>query len=314
MRTKMLGLLTLVCTGSLLLAACDEGGSDSQSNGGDSNDSHKVTLITMDSTDQHWVSVNEGAERAVEDADNIDYNWLAPDVKDDSQQIERINNAVSDGADIIIIAANGPDAVTAPLEEAIRDGVEIIYVDSAANAEALATFSTDNEAAGTEAGEVMIANLEEEGITSGDIGIVNFDSATQTAVQREQGFRDAFEGTDFNLLQTQYNNDDVSEAQNIADNYISQGVVGIYSTNEGSTVGVGNAIRGSGEDIIGVGFDQSNAILSLIEDGFLTAVMAQNPDTMGYEAVQAAIKALNDEEIEETEVDTGVSVLTIDDI
>lgn len=314
MKRRIFTLLTLLVSVSLFLVACGNGETGSKENGGNGSYDHKVTLITMDSTDQHWVAVNEGAQKAAEEAGNIDYNWLAPDAKDDSQQIERINNAVSDGADIIIIAANGPDAVTAPLDEAKREGVEVIYVDSAANTEGIATFSTDNLAAGEEAGEVMIRNLEESGIHEGNIGIVNFDSATETAVLREQGFRNAFEGSSFTLLETQYNNDDTVEAQNIADNYITEGVVGIYSTNEGSTVGLGNAIKGSGENIIGVGFDQSDSILSLIRDGSLVAVMAQNPYDMGYKGMQAAIKSLSGEEIEEKEVDTGVSVLTIDDV
>ena len=32
------------------------------------------------------------------------------------------------------------------------------------------------------------------------------------------------------------------------------------------------------------GFDKSDAILNLINDGYLLCTMAQNPDVMGYEA------------------------------
>ncbi|HBI73343.1 MAG TPA: BMP family ABC transporter substrate-binding protein, partial [Lachnospiraceae bacterium] len=42
------------------------------------------------------------------------------------------------------------------------------------------------------------------------------------------------------------------------------------------------------------------------------AIMAQNPDVMGYEGVKAAIQAINGEEIPEKDVDTGVSVITKD--
>ncbi|NBI90970.1 sugar ABC transporter, partial [Lachnospiraceae bacterium] len=70
--------------------------------------------------------------------------------------------------------------------------------------EAEATFSTDNVAAGTTAGKEMLKALSDAGVTSGDIGIVNVNAATQSTVDREEGFRKAFEGTDFNLLETQY--------------------------------------------------------------------------------------------------------------
>ncbi|MDR1138038.1 MAG: substrate-binding domain-containing protein, partial [Synergistaceae bacterium] len=73
---------------------------------------YKVTLITMDQMDRHWASVNEGADKAAKEAGNVTYSWMAPDVKDDAKQIEMINNAVAGGANAILLAANGPDAVT----------------------------------------------------------------------------------------------------------------------------------------------------------------------------------------------------------
>ena len=94
---------------------------------------HKIYLITMDQMDQHWVNVDAGCKKAVEELGNVDYTWLAPDVKDDAKQIECINNAVAGGAEAILLAANGPDAVTAALEEADAAGVKIVYVDSAAD-------------------------------------------------------------------------------------------------------------------------------------------------------------------------------------
>lgn len=57
----------------------------------------------------------------------------------------------------IIVAANGPDAISSALKEAKDAGIKIgCYVDSPANVEAEATFSTDNEAAGTTAGNEML--------------------------------------------------------------------------------------------------------------------------------------------------------------
>ena len=118
-------------------------------------------------------------------------------------------------------------------------------------------------------------------------------------------------GTEFTLLETQYGEGDAAKSQSIAENYITQGVVGIFGCNEGSTTGAGNAIKASGSsEIVGVGFDKSDAILGLIEDGYLLATMAQNPDVMGYEGVKAAVAALNGESLGGAVTDTGVSVLT----
>ena len=156
----------------------------------------------------------------------------------------------------------------------------------------------------------MIKALDAKGITDGDIGIVNVNAATQSTVDRENGFRKAFEGTAFNLLETQYGEGDAAKSQEIAQNYITQNVVGIFGCNEGSTTGTGNAIKASGNsDIVGVGFDKSDAIQGLIKDGYLLCTMAQNPDVMGYEGVKAAVAAMGGESLGGKVTDTGVSVI-----
>ena len=113
-----------------------------------------IALITMDSLDQHWVTLNEGAQKAAAEL-GVTVQFMAPNTKDDAQQIECVNNAVSAGAQAIIVAANGHDAISSELREASDAGVKLIYVDSPANVSAEATFSTDNNAAGKTAGEEM---------------------------------------------------------------------------------------------------------------------------------------------------------------
>ena len=319
MKKKILALTCCLALGVSLLAGCGGGtssnpgsntGSNSGSQTGGNTSDAKIALITMDSIDQHWVTLNEGAQKAAKEL-GVTVDFMAPNTKDDALQIEQVNNAVAGGYDAILVAANGPDAISGALKEAAAAGVKIVYVDSPANVDAAATFSTDNAAAGKKAGEEMLKALTDAGVTSGDIGVINVNAATDSCVKREEGFRSAFEGTDFNILETQYCEGDAAKSQSSAENFITQGVVGIFGANEGSTTGIGNAIKASGKtDIIGVGFDKSDAILNLINDGYLLCTMAQNPDVMGYEGVKAAVAAINGEDLGGAVTDTGVSVLT----
>ena len=299
---KTLAILLVLAMMVAMLAGC--GGTKPAAS-----ESYKIALITMDRVDQHWVTLDEGAMKAAKEL-GVEVVNMSPNAKDDAQQIEQINNAVSSGCNAIVVAANGPDSVSSALKEAAAAGVKIIYVDSPANVEAEATFSTNNKAAGKTAGETMIAELEAKGITEGTVGIVNVNAATDSTVQREAGFREAFEGKAYTLLETQYGEGDAAKSQTIAENYITQGVVGIFGCNEGSTNGAGNAVKAAGSATIVVGFDKSDAIMGLIEDGFILATMAQNPDVMGYEGVKAAVAALNGENLGGAVTDTGVSVLT----
>ena len=304
-RKKVLALICAVCLVGGLFIGC----SNNKGGSGGGGDEMNIALITMDSIDQHWVTLNEGAQKAAAEL-GVTVTFLSPNTKDDAQQIECVNNAVSGGYDAIVVAANGPDAISSALDEAVAAGLKLVYVDSPANVAAEATFSTDNRAAGQTAGEVMLEALQADGVTSGKIGIINVNAATDSCVKREEGFRAAFDGSGFELLETQFGEGDAAKSQSIAENYVTQGVVGIFGCNEGSTVGAGNAIKAaSGSNVVGVGFDKSDTILGLVNDGFLLATMAQNPDVMGYEGVKAAVQAVNGESLGGKVVDTGVSVL-----
>ena len=314
MKKKLFAMLCCMTMLAASLTGC--GGQKAAETGADASsatetasaDGAKIALITMDSIDQHWVTLNEGAQKAAKEL-GVVVDFMSPNTKDDAQQIECVNNAVAGGYKAIIVAANGPDAISSALKDAESQGVKIVYVDSPANVDAEATFSTDNKAAGKSAGEEMIKALEAAGVTSGDIGIVNVNAATDSCVAREEGFRSAFDGKGYNLLETQYGEGDAAKSQSIAENYITQGVVGIFGCNEGSTAGTGNAIKASGKNVIGVGFDKSDAIQNLIKDGFLLCTMAQNPDVMGYEGVKAAVAAIGGESLGGKVTDTGVSVI-----
>lgn len=329
MKRKVLAVLLSIGIIGSSLAACSPSASSSaassaavtpasgesvgQSSGSATNNASsgkkKIVLITIDSMDQHWVNMDKGCKKAAQELGNIDYSWLAPDVKDDQKQIECVNNAVASGANAILIAANGPDAVTSALKEADTAGVKIVQVDSFANYPCVQKLGTNNVEAGKIAGEQVLKALKAKGISKGNIGVVSVNAATTSTVNREEGFRSAFKGTDFKILATQYGEGDAAKSKDIAANFITQGVVALFGANEGSTVGVGNANKESGDSVVAAGMDKSNAVISLIKDGSLICTMAQNPDKMGYQGIQAAMKAMNGEKVTPDYIDTGVSIL-----
>ena len=189
MKKKLLAWMCTLGMAAGLLVGCGGGnGGNSQDGGADANapaqeessqgeteeapepsgDGDMIALITMDSIDQHWVTLNEGAQKAAGEL-GVTVQFMAPNTKDDAQQIECVNNAVSAGAKAIIVAANGPDAISSALQEASDAGVKIIYVASPANGPGEATFSTDNNAAGETAGKEMLKALEAAGVTAEDV-------------------------------------------------------------------------------------------------------------------------------------------------
>ena len=136
----------------------------------------------------------------------------------------------------------------------------------------------------------------------------------EATIQRaKQGVRRYLELKGYEILETQYGDGDAAKSQEIATNFITQGVVGLFGCNEGATVGTGNAIAAEeNSTVLGVGFDKSDAILQLVVDGKLVATTAQNPYNMGYYGIKYAVEFLTNGTTEFEDVDTGVSMLTAD--
>lgn len=277
------------------------------------NGNYKIYLITMDKSDQFWEVMDNGA-REMASMLGVAYEWDAPLTRDIYKQIQIFNNAVVAGADAILLAASDPLKISSAVEEAKALGVKIIYVDAPAFEEAVTTLATDNYTAGKIAGENMFYELEEFGLTNGSIGIIGVTPENRTTVNREMGFRDYFKlFVRYQILETIYTNGDPELAKQATEKYIrdNPNLVGIFSTNEGSTLGMGYALRENDINIIGIGFDITPVIQEMIRDNTIKATLVQNPFTMGYLGMAEAVAALRGFDTGPQLINTGVSVVNI---
>lgn len=275
------------------------------------NQNYKIYLITMDKSDQFWKVMDNGA-REMASMLGVTYEWDAPLTRDTDKQIQIFNNAVVAGADAIMLAASDPFKISSAVEEAKAMGVKIIYVDAPAFEEAVITLATDNYTAGRIAGENMFYELEEVGLTYGSIGIIGVTPENRTTVSREMGFRDYFElFARYQILETIYTNGDPELAKQATEKYIrdNPNLVGVFSTNEGSTLGLGYALRDNDINIIGIGFDITAMIQEMIRDNTIKATLVQNPFTMGYLGMAEAVAALRGFDTGPQLINTGVTVV-----
>lgn len=275
------------------------------------NENYKIYLITMDKSDQFWMIMDNGA-REMASMLGVTYEWDAPLTRDINNQIQIFNNAVAAGADAIMLAASDPLKISTAVEEAKTKGVKIIYVDAPAFEEAVITLATDNYTAGRIAGENMFYGLEEIGLTYGSIGIIGVTPENRTTVNREIGFRDYFKSfVRYQILETIYTNGDPELAKQATEKFIrdNPNLVGVFSTNEGSTLGMGYALRENDINIIGIGFDITAIIQEMIRDNTIKATLVQNPFTMGYLGMAEAIAALRGFDTGPQLINTGVTVI-----
>lgn len=281
----------------------------------------KIGLITMDQMDVHWVRLKNAAEARVAElnkaGNEIEMVWLAPETKDNQQQIEKIQNAVADNVNYIIIACNDGTSANRALQEALDAGIKIIYVDAPATLKASATYATDNFAGGKQIGEYLKALLDKDGVTEGTIGIVDAQAGVQSCQDRYDGFASVFKGTKFVMGERQYSDGDNSKAQELANTLINNGVIAIYGTNDGATNGAAAAVKdakNNGTNIYCVGWDKSDSNIAHVEGGELLAFAAQNPNVMGEMAIDAVVEIENGKDLGGAVVDTGVSTVTAENV
>ncbi len=281
----------------------------------------KIGLITMDQMDVHWVRLKNAAEARVnalnEQGNEITMVWLSPETKDNQQQIEKIQSAVADGVNYIIIACNDGTSANRALQEAVDAGIKIIYVDAPATLKASATYATDNFAGGKQIGEYLKALFDKDGVTEGTIGIVDAQAGVQSCQDRYDGFASVFKDTKFVMGERQYSDGDNSKAQELANTLINNNVIAIYGTNDGATNGSAAAVKdaiNNGMKIYCVGWDKSDSNIAHVEGGELLAFAAQNPNVMGEMAIDAVVELENGKDLGGITVDTGVSTVTKDNV
>lgn len=273
---------------------------------------YKVYLITMDQGSNFWQQIDAGCKKAAEELGDIEYKWTAPNNHDAKEQGECIEKAVSEGAQAIVISCVSPTEVNPYLEKAKDAGVKLVYVDSAATVEPVATLETNSEKAGEVAGNTMLKELKARGVTSGTIGITAM-GKTENAENRVKGFKKVFEGTNFKMSDVAYMNNDRQNIRDFVKAHLDY--VGFFGSNGQTTFAIGDALRETGARPVFVAFDTADVTLAMLKDKIACATMQQDPQEMGYKGVKIAVEALDGKFKEMGKViDTGVEIIKRDKI
>lgn len=276
------------------------------------NQTYKIYLITNEAKYQFWQYMNQGVSDMAQLL-GLTFTWEAPEIQDAQQQIELLNKAVNNGADAILISVLDADKLSEPIRNAKSKGVKIIYVNSAANEEGIVTLATNNYEAGRIAAESMLDELEVANIHNGVIGIISVMEGNPTITKRDSGFIDVIKADNrFTVLEPVYTGGNPELAEKAATALIREqpNLVALFGSNEGASVGVGNAIKADNNRIIGIAFDTSDAIMQLMRQNSIKEIIAQNPYTMGYLGMAEAYAALKGKSTGPANIDTGVSVIS----
>lgn len=299
-----------VFAGLVAVVGCKKNGSGSGGSSGTT-----IAVIPKGTTHEFWKSVEAGAKQAGKEL-NADIIWKGPLKEDDrAQQIQLVEQFVTDRVSGIVVAPLDKDALLRPVREADDAKIPVVIIDSALSGEAGKDFvsfvATDNRKGGEIAGEQLAKILDNKG----KVVLLRYAEGSASTEQREAGFLDVIKKhPEIQIISdNRYAGATVDTAKTAALNMIDtvKQADGVFTPNESSTLGMLLAMRESG--IAGkvkfVGFDASVPLVEALQKNELDALVSQDPFKMGYEGVKTIITHIRGQPVQQT-IATGVHLIT----
>lgn len=300
--------------GVLALAACS-GSPDTTaepSGSAPADDPIRIGLVQINQQALFFNQMNEGAQEA---ADELGVDLTIFNSNDDpAAQNEAVANFITQGFDGVVVVAIDVEGIQPALAEAKEAGLYVAAVDAVVDSSDVdVQVGVDNAAAAVDIADWTIDNGTD---LSTDLGIVG---ALNSFIQniRMDEFITPIEAAGFTVLQTVDGQNVQETALTAAENLLTAnaGELTVYATGEPALVGTIAAVRSQGrQDTVDViGWDLTAEVISAIDDGFVRAVVQQDPKTEGYQAV-TALKALVDGESVESPIDVPIAIVTVDNV
>lgn len=211
-----------------------------------------------------------------------------------------IEDYITRGVDAIVITPISADGSLAALQAAKEAGITIICFNTCVNEEGIADayYVTENRDLGTTTGEAAVEFITSELGGNAVIGMLNCDQF-EGCPPRKEGFVETvsqLEGVEIVADQPGWIADDalpVAEAMLQANPNINV----LWAANEGGTVANVLAVQSAGLAgevfVFGTDMNQQMAQFLQADDNILQGVTGQAPFQMGYDALNAAITALD---------------------
>ena len=281
-------------------------------------DGYLISVILKTSSSEYWQYIIAGAEAYEKDHPNVTVEIKGPpsETSYDEQQnmIETdMNNADIDG---YVIAPLQADMVANMIKGQTKP---IVAVDTNIDApEVLSFVGTGNEAAGKLGGEAAAKLAKERGweeIKCIEIAGVQGDSTNEA---RMKGYAAGIEAAGGTFLY-----DEVQYANAVADQAVTcmeaimqnhpEGIAVICANNDDMAMAAARAAAGNAayENTVFLGFDGIQSACKSILAGEETMSVCQQGYSMGYESVDAVVRALQGETLD-TFIDAGASIVDPD--
>jgi ribose transport system substrate-binding protein len=302
-------VVAVVAIAVLSLSACGRGGDNaSGGSGGGGSKELDIALVSKGFQHQFWQAVKKGAEeKAKELGVKMTFDGPASETEVDAQ-LQMLQAAIERGPDAIGYAALDPEACVPLLDQAKTSKIPVVEFDAGCNSEVPVTIcKTDSKTAGALAAEHMAGLIGKKG----KVAIVGHSQINSTGVERRDGFVEKMKSDypDIQIVDIQYGDGDHIKSADIAKAMLAShsDLAGLYGTNEGSAIGIVDAVNELGlkpGQVKVVGFDSGKAQIDAIKSGVMAGAITQDPLGIGRCTIESAVNAVKGTSQEKVQ-DTG---------
>jgi ribose transport system substrate-binding protein len=237
---------------------------------------------------------------------------------DPSAQNSAIETYIQQGVDGIIVVAIDTNGIMPAVQQAADAGIPVIAVDAVLPEGPQASqVGVNNKSAGADMGAFFLKYLTTNMGGAAKIGVVG---ALNSSIQniRQDGFVEAISGAEGVTEAGVVDGQNVQDlALSAAENLITANpdLTAIYATGEPALVGAVAAVESQGkQDSIEIfGWDLTAQAIRGIDEGYVAAVIQQDPAGMGAAAIEA-LKTLSSGGTVEATIAVPVTIVTSDNV
>ncbi|MDE1224324.1 ribose ABC transporter substrate-binding protein RbsB [Vibrio aestuarianus] len=257
-------------------------------------DTMAIVLSTLNNP--FFVTMKDGAEAK---AKELGYELIVLDSQNDpSKELSNVEDLTVRGVKAILINPTDSDAVSNAIRMANRAKVPVLTLDrGASRGDVVSHIASDNVVGGEMAGHFIMEKVGEKAKVIQLEGI----AGTSAARERGEGFMNAVNGSEMQLLASQPADFDRTKGLNVMENLLAANpdVQAVFAQNDEMALGALRAVQASGKDVMIVGFDGTDDGIAAVERGQLAATVAQQPDMIGALGIETAAKVLKGESVDE---------------
>jgi ribose transport system substrate-binding protein len=266
-----------------------------------------IPVISKGFQHQFWQAVKLGAEKAGRDY-KVVVTFEGPETEAMvDKQMDMLQTDLGKNPSAIVFAALDSKAAIPLLQQAKARKIPIIAFDSGVDSDIpVTTAATDNIAAAALAADKMAELIG----GSGKVGLIVHDQTSRTGIDRGTGFVNRIKAKypNIKIIGPQYGGGDQLKSTDLAKAMIQSNtdIKGFFGANEGSIIGVLNAVKELGlvGKIAVIGYDSGKQQIDAIRSGAESGAITQDPIGIGYKAVEAAVKAIRGQAVPKS-IDTG---------